>query len=149
MGIEALNCNSCGRDCSAVCGTRQFRSCCFNYIRKRSSEPSSRSLLRSNELRSAGSSSSSSGGPSLVSVASLTDADSLLNNNNNNRMNNPESNNIIRAVVGDQILSPNTPSSSTSSTTRRDLFYPETLDPSIRHQYLLLAEVLHRLARQQ
>lgn len=32
----ALSCDSCGRECQAACGTRNFRTCCFNYLRKRS-----------------------------------------------------------------------------------------------------------------
>lgn len=32
---EVLSCDSCGRECTAACGTRQFRACCFNYLRKR------------------------------------------------------------------------------------------------------------------
>uniref|UniRef100_A0A182FZM8 Trissin n=1 Tax=Anopheles albimanus TaxID=7167 RepID=A0A182FZM8_ANOAL len=36
----ALSCDSCGRECASACGTRHFRTCCFNYLRKRSSTPS-------------------------------------------------------------------------------------------------------------
>lgn len=32
----ALSCDSCGRECASACGTRNFRTCCFNYLRKRS-----------------------------------------------------------------------------------------------------------------
>lgn len=32
----AYACDSCGRECAAACGTRHFRTCCFNYLRKRS-----------------------------------------------------------------------------------------------------------------
>ncbi|KAJ9585815.1 hypothetical protein L9F63_020517, partial [Diploptera punctata] len=32
----ALSCNSCGSECQSACGTRNFRTCCFNYLRKRS-----------------------------------------------------------------------------------------------------------------
>uniref|UniRef100_A0A1Q3FQY3 Putative conserved secreted protein n=1 Tax=Culex tarsalis TaxID=7177 RepID=A0A1Q3FQY3_CULTA len=35
----ALSCDSCGRECASACGTRHFRTCCFNYLRKRSSTP--------------------------------------------------------------------------------------------------------------
>ncbi|XP_035920011.1 uncharacterized protein LOC118517695 [Anopheles stephensi] len=35
----ALSCDSCGRECASACGTRHFRTCCFNYLRKRSSPP--------------------------------------------------------------------------------------------------------------
>ncbi|CAG9570872.1 unnamed protein product [Danaus chrysippus] len=30
-----LSCNSCGIECAPACGTRRFRSCCFNYLRKK------------------------------------------------------------------------------------------------------------------
>ncbi|XP_035454132.2 uncharacterized protein LOC118278848 [Spodoptera frugiperda] len=29
------SCDSCGRECSASCGTRRFRACCFNYLRRK------------------------------------------------------------------------------------------------------------------
>ncbi|KAJ8919105.1 hypothetical protein NQ315_012090 [Exocentrus adspersus] len=32
---EAQSCNSCGSECQSACGTRHFRTCCFNYLRKR------------------------------------------------------------------------------------------------------------------
>nr|UES72896.1 trissin [Carausius morosus] len=35
----ALSCDSCGRECTSACGTRSFRTCCFNYLRKRSDSP--------------------------------------------------------------------------------------------------------------
>ncbi|KAB0790074.1 hypothetical protein PPYR_15606 [Photinus pyralis] len=47
----AFSCISCGAECEASCGTRLFKSCCFNYLKKRSDpltqlssamEPSSR-----------------------------------------------------------------------------------------------------------
>lgn len=34
-----MSCDSCGRECTAACGTRQFRACCFNYLRKRGPLP--------------------------------------------------------------------------------------------------------------
>lgn len=39
MQAEAIACDSCGRECASACGTRHFRTCCFNYLRKRSSIP--------------------------------------------------------------------------------------------------------------
>lgn len=35
------SCSSCGHECESSCGTRHFRTCCFNYLKKRSqlSEP--------------------------------------------------------------------------------------------------------------
>ncbi|XP_055852222.1 trissin [Episyrphus balteatus] len=31
-----IPCDSCGNECASACGTKHFRSCCFNYLRKRS-----------------------------------------------------------------------------------------------------------------
>ncbi|KAJ0170069.1 hypothetical protein K1T71_014675 [Dendrolimus kikuchii] len=30
-----LSCDSCGSECASACGTRHFRSCCFNYLRRK------------------------------------------------------------------------------------------------------------------
>ncbi|XP_013144036.1 PREDICTED: uncharacterized protein LOC106107639 [Papilio polytes] len=30
-----LSCDSCGSECAAACGTRHFRACCFNYLRRK------------------------------------------------------------------------------------------------------------------
>ncbi|CAD6214585.1 GSCOCG00004127001-RA-CDS [Cotesia congregata] len=30
-----LTCDQCGRECAPACGTRQFRACCYNNLRKR------------------------------------------------------------------------------------------------------------------
>jgi len=38
VAIEGLRCDSCGMECSSVCGSRAFRTCCFNYIKKRSGD---------------------------------------------------------------------------------------------------------------
>ncbi|KAM0731671.1 Trissin [Formica fusca] len=35
---ETVSCDQCGRECADICGTRQFRACCFNNMRKRHSE---------------------------------------------------------------------------------------------------------------
>ncbi|KAF5293189.1 hypothetical protein FQA39_LY13657 [Lamprigera yunnana] len=32
----ALSCTSCGSECVSACGTRHFKTCCFNYLKKRS-----------------------------------------------------------------------------------------------------------------
>ncbi|XP_076239984.1 U-scoloptoxin(20)-Cw1a-like [Calliopsis andreniformis] len=32
---ETLSCDQCGRECADICGTRQFRACCFNNMKKR------------------------------------------------------------------------------------------------------------------
>lgn len=36
---QAQSCDSCGSECKLACGTKHFRSCCFNYIKKRTSNP--------------------------------------------------------------------------------------------------------------
>ncbi|XP_055387709.1 uncharacterized protein LOC129616218 [Condylostylus longicornis] len=56
---NAISCDSCGRECTRACGTKHFRTCCFNYLRKRS-DPS---LLK---LQSAKSTLPSSSGSSSV-----------------------------------------------------------------------------------
>ncbi|EEB17027.1 conserved hypothetical protein [Pediculus humanus corporis] len=33
------SCDSCGKECQSACGTRGFRACCLNYLKKRSSTP--------------------------------------------------------------------------------------------------------------
>lgn len=33
----AMSCEQCGTECARACGTRHFRTCCFNYVRKRAS----------------------------------------------------------------------------------------------------------------
>lgn len=33
---EVHSCTSCGSECESACGTRHFRTCCFNYLKKRS-----------------------------------------------------------------------------------------------------------------
>ncbi|XP_011162148.1 uncharacterized protein LOC105197468 [Solenopsis invicta] len=35
---ETGPCDLCGRECANICGTRQFRACCFNNVRKRHSD---------------------------------------------------------------------------------------------------------------
>ncbi|KAK0077895.1 hypothetical protein PV325_003329 [Microctonus aethiopoides] len=32
---ETLSCDQCGRECVPICGTRQFRACCYNNLKKR------------------------------------------------------------------------------------------------------------------
>lgn len=36
MQVDASGCDSCGNECIGACKTRYFRTCCFNYLRKRS-----------------------------------------------------------------------------------------------------------------
>lgn len=31
----SMSCDSCGKECEASCGSRRFRACCFNYLRKK------------------------------------------------------------------------------------------------------------------
>jgi len=33
-------CTSCGPECESSCGSRNFRTCCYNYLKKRSGAPS-------------------------------------------------------------------------------------------------------------
>ncbi|XP_016952464.1 trissin [Drosophila biarmipes] len=33
---RAIKCDTCGKECASACGTKHFRTCCFNYLRKRS-----------------------------------------------------------------------------------------------------------------
>lgn len=35
---EVQSCGSCGAECQSACGTRHFRTCCFNYMKKRSGD---------------------------------------------------------------------------------------------------------------
>ncbi|KAK9309533.1 hypothetical protein QLX08_000785 [Tetragonisca angustula] len=35
---ETLSCEQCGKECAEKCGTRQFRACCFNNMKKRQFE---------------------------------------------------------------------------------------------------------------
>ncbi|XP_050359800.1 uncharacterized protein LOC126779682 isoform X2 [Nymphalis io] len=35
LWAASISCDSCGSECASACGTRHFRSCCFNYLRKK------------------------------------------------------------------------------------------------------------------
>ncbi|XP_028174643.1 uncharacterized protein LOC114363193 isoform X1 [Ostrinia furnacalis] len=35
LWAAGISCDSCGSECASACGTRHFRSCCFNYLRKK------------------------------------------------------------------------------------------------------------------
>ncbi|XP_043270363.1 uncharacterized protein Trissin [Venturia canescens] len=35
---ETLSCDQCGRECMPSCGTRQFRACCYNNMKKRNQD---------------------------------------------------------------------------------------------------------------
>lgn len=32
---SSMSCGSCGTECASSCGSRRFRACCFNYLRKK------------------------------------------------------------------------------------------------------------------
>ncbi|KAK6639270.1 hypothetical protein RUM43_007542 [Polyplax serrata] len=40
------SCDSCGKECQSACGTRGFRTCCLNYLKKRSTPLSMGSEMR-------------------------------------------------------------------------------------------------------
>ncbi|XP_026325732.1 uncharacterized protein LOC113234593 [Hyposmocoma kahamanoa] len=42
LWAASLSCDSCGSECAAACGTRHFRSCCFNYLRRKRGDESIR-----------------------------------------------------------------------------------------------------------
>ncbi|XP_045456920.1 uncharacterized protein LOC123666951 [Melitaea cinxia] len=35
LSAGGKSCNSCGPECAPACGTRYFRTCCFNYLRRK------------------------------------------------------------------------------------------------------------------
>ncbi|KAJ8703970.1 hypothetical protein PYW07_013264 [Mythimna separata] len=35
VGSVWAACDSCGNECASACGTRRFRACCFNYLRRK------------------------------------------------------------------------------------------------------------------
>nr|AKN21250.1 trissin precursor [Locusta migratoria] len=39
VALCSATCDFCGRECSKACGTNYFRTCCLNYLRKRSGPP--------------------------------------------------------------------------------------------------------------
>nr|XP_034173717.1 trissin [Osmia lignaria] len=43
---ETISCDQCGRECADICGTRQFRACCFNNMKKRQLDFGSQSWMR-------------------------------------------------------------------------------------------------------
>ncbi|XP_030371423.1 trissin [Scaptodrosophila lebanonensis] len=70
LNSNAIPCDSCGKECASACGTKHFRTCCFNYLRKRTDPDAAlqlssnrrlidfillqgRALFTQNELRSA------------------------------------------------------------------------------------------------
>ncbi|KAK8394821.1 hypothetical protein O3P69_005950 [Scylla paramamosain] len=36
-GNKKVSCDSCGSECQSACGTKNFRACCFNFLRRRRS----------------------------------------------------------------------------------------------------------------
>ncbi|XP_036325694.1 uncharacterized protein LOC118738809 [Rhagoletis pomonella] len=41
---RSISCDSCGNECSSACGTKNFRTCCFNYLRKRNDPNAMKSI---------------------------------------------------------------------------------------------------------
>ncbi|OAD62410.1 hypothetical protein WN48_07281 [Eufriesea mexicana] len=41
-----LSCDQCGRECADICGTRHFRACCFNNMKKRQLDVGSKLWIR-------------------------------------------------------------------------------------------------------
>ncbi|TMW51088.1 hypothetical protein DOY81_003819 [Sarcophaga bullata] len=49
LTISAIPCDSCGNECASACGTKHFRTCCFNYLRKRT-DPNAMKLITNKRL---------------------------------------------------------------------------------------------------
>ncbi|XP_037949714.1 trissin [Teleopsis dalmanni] len=47
--VTAIPCDSCGNECASACGTKHFRTCCFNYLRKRS-DPNTIKMISNKRL---------------------------------------------------------------------------------------------------
>ncbi|XP_013098900.1 trissin [Stomoxys calcitrans] len=45
----AIPCDSCGNECASACGTKHFRTCCFNYLRKRT-DPNAMKMITNKRL---------------------------------------------------------------------------------------------------
>lgn len=43
--VWANSCGACGKECEKSCGTKFFKSCCHNYLRKRADLPEMLSLI--------------------------------------------------------------------------------------------------------
>ncbi|XP_011196905.1 uncharacterized protein LOC105221544 [Zeugodacus cucurbitae] len=41
---RSMTCDSCGNECTNACGTKNFRTCCFNYLRKRNDPSAMKSI---------------------------------------------------------------------------------------------------------
>ncbi|XP_061399271.1 trissin [Musca vetustissima] len=46
---SAIPCDSCGNECASACGTKHFRTCCFNYLRKRT-DPNAMKMITNKRL---------------------------------------------------------------------------------------------------
>ncbi|XP_073844893.1 trissin isoform X2 [Musca autumnalis] len=46
---SAIPCDSCGNECANACGTKHFRTCCFNYLRKRT-DPNTMKMISNKRL---------------------------------------------------------------------------------------------------
>ncbi|XP_065354625.1 trissin [Calliphora vicina] len=49
ISTSALPCDSCGNECANACGTKHFRTCCFNYLRKRT-DPNAMKMITNKRL---------------------------------------------------------------------------------------------------
>ncbi|XP_026744068.1 uncharacterized protein LOC113505519 [Trichoplusia ni] len=50
LWAASLSCDSCGSECASACGTRHFRSCCFNYLRRKRGPETLKFLNQNQEL---------------------------------------------------------------------------------------------------
>ncbi|XP_037826852.1 U-scoloptoxin(20)-Cw1a-like [Lucilia sericata] len=49
LSVSAIPCDSCGNECANACGTKHFRTCCFNYLRKRT-DPNAMKMITNKRL---------------------------------------------------------------------------------------------------
>ncbi|KAM7363116.1 trissin [Cochliomyia hominivorax] len=49
LSASAIPCDSCGNECANACGTKHFRTCCFNYLRKRT-DPNAMKMITNKRL---------------------------------------------------------------------------------------------------
>ncbi|KAI8124469.1 Trissin [Lucilia cuprina] len=49
LSVFAIPCDSCGNECANACGTKHFRTCCFNYLRKRT-DPNAMKMITNKRL---------------------------------------------------------------------------------------------------
>ncbi|KAJ8705725.1 hypothetical protein PYW08_012771 [Mythimna loreyi] len=51
LWAASLSCDSCGSECASACGTRHFRSCCFNYLRKKRGPDTLKFLTQNQDVK--------------------------------------------------------------------------------------------------